>query len=75
VLGVEALQDLPHRRAVGVASAWPPTASRSCVGSLTRDRHHATPQRALELLTDGAISATSNVSRTQSIVFSPSPVM
>ena len=51
VLVVEASSTSPTVAAVDLASAWPPAASRSCVGSFDLDRHQATvAKRRLEVL-------------------------
>ena len=78
VLGVERLEHLADRaRRSTCASAAPPAASRSCVGSLTvtaiRRRRRRTPRRTRR--PTARSRSTSNVPRTASSVFRPSPVM
>ena len=79
MLGVERLEHLADRAALDLGRVAPPAASRSWVGSLTvtaiRPPTSAGANAASNSSIDGAISVTSNVPRTVSSVFRPSPVM
>src|SRR5689334_16251371 len=76
VLGVEAVERLPHRRAVDLRLGLVAGGVAQLRRQLDPNGHHATAANASSnSSTDGAISVTVNVSRTVSSVFSPSPVM
>src|SRR4029078_2930071 len=77
VLGVEALEHLPHRAAVGLRLAGAARDAAQLGREVDRDRHQtATPDSiASNASKRGSMSATSKLPRTASSVLSPSPVM